>query len=47
MSFATERLEDFLPQVLNIDKQDFMAKMEGFALQCLAGNVVHIGYFLK
>jgi hypothetical protein len=39
MSFATECLEEFLTQVLNIDEQDFMAKMEGFALQCLTGIV--------
>jgi hypothetical protein len=31
MSFATECLEGFLHQVLNIDEQDFMAQMEGFA----------------
>jgi hypothetical protein len=42
MSFATERLEDFLPQVLSIDEQDFMAKMEGYALQRLTGNIVYI-----
>jgi hypothetical protein len=37
ISFSTERLENFLPLVLNIDEQDFVGKLEGFALQNLNG----------
>jgi hypothetical protein len=37
ISFSTERLENFLPLVLNIDEQDFVGKLEGFALQSLNG----------
>ena len=36
--WATEGVQDFLQNVLKIDPQDFLCKMEGFAIQGLRGE---------
>jgi hypothetical protein len=36
--FSTSRLNNFLEHVYKIDKQDFLTKMEGFAIQGLVGG---------
>ncbi|KAI0043337.1 hypothetical protein FA95DRAFT_1609455 [Auriscalpium vulgare] len=38
IAFATPQLVDFIPQVLAMDPQDLLTRMEGFAVQGLAGS---------
>jgi hypothetical protein len=38
VSFATDGVQSFLPGVLKTDPQDFLGKMEGFAVQGVQGN---------
>jgi hypothetical protein len=35
--FTTEGVEEFMPSVMNIDNQDLISKMEGFAVQGMKG----------
>ncbi|KAG0708287.1 hypothetical protein DFH29DRAFT_795151 [Suillus ampliporus] len=37
IAFATEGVEEFMPSVMNIDNQDLISKMEGFAVQGMKG----------
>jgi hypothetical protein len=37
ISFATEGVERFLPDVMKVDPQDFMGRLEGYAIQGLKG----------
>ncbi|KAH7922382.1 hypothetical protein BV22DRAFT_974595, partial [Leucogyrophana mollusca] len=37
LAFATPGIEDFMPIVMNMDTQDFVTKMEGFAIQGIKG----------
>jgi len=39
ISFATEGVERFLLDVLKVDPQDFMGRLEGYAIQGLKGIV--------
>ena len=36
-TFATEGVNKFMEEVMNIDKQDLISKMEGFAIQGIKG----------
>ncbi|KAG1770858.1 hypothetical protein EV702DRAFT_1202186 [Suillus placidus] len=38
ITFATEGVDDFMASVMNIDNQEFVTKMEGFALRGAAKN---------
>jgi len=38
ITFSTEGLNDFIEQVFHVDNQDFVARMEGFAVQGLKGT---------
>jgi hypothetical protein len=37
VAFATEGVDDFMASVMNIDNQDLISKMEGFAVQGMKG----------
>lgn len=37
ISFATEGVDEFMSSVMNIDNQDLVSKMEGFAVQGMKG----------
>jgi hypothetical protein len=41
--FASEGVEDFMSSVMNIDNQDLISKMEGFAIQGMRGDSEFIG----
>ena len=47
--FSTDRLNDFIEQVFHIDNQDFVTRVEGFAVQGLKGTlIVHIQtYYIR
>jgi hypothetical protein len=38
ISFATEGVEQFLLDTMKVDPQDFMGRLEGYALQGLKGQ---------
>jgi hypothetical protein len=38
ITFATEGVEEFMASVMNIDNQDFVGKMEGFAIRGIRGR---------
>lgn len=38
VAFATKGVEDFLESALKTDEQDFIGKMEGFAIQGVKGS---------
>ncbi|KAG1802711.1 uncharacterized protein HD556DRAFT_1429513 [Suillus plorans] len=40
IAFATEGVDDFMESVMNIDNQEFVTKMEGFALRGLCGDEI-------
>jgi hypothetical protein len=47
VSFTTSGVENFLEGVMKIDTQDFLSKMEGFAIQGVVGTFTahhHIHY---
>jgi hypothetical protein len=44
ISFATEGTEGFLGQVYKADTQDFVGKLEGYAIQGLKGSVFLLQY---
>jgi hypothetical protein len=37
IAFATEGVEEFMSSVMNINNQDLISKMEGFAVQGMKG----------
>jgi hypothetical protein len=43
--FATEGVNDFMTSVMNIDDQDLVSKMEGFAIQGMRGEFIAIAIF--
>lgn len=44
VAFTTEGVDEFMGSVMNIDNQDFVSKMEGFAVQGMKGRDY---FFLK
>jgi len=38
LTFATEGVEEFMGSVMNIDNQDLVSKMEGFAIRGMCGG---------
>lgn len=38
ITFATEGVGEFMTSVMNIDNQDFVGKMEGFAIRGIRGG---------
>jgi hypothetical protein len=36
--FTTDSVEEFMPSMMNIDNQDLISKMEGFAVQGMKGQ---------
>jgi hypothetical protein len=44
--FATEGVNDFMTSVMNIDDQDLISKMEGFAIKGMWGEFIAIAIFL-
>jgi hypothetical protein len=40
IAFATEGVEEFMSSVMNIDNQDLVSKMEGFAIQGMKGMLL-------
>jgi hypothetical protein len=43
--FATEGVRDFMGSVIGIDSQEFVSKMEGFAVQGMKGLGVDPCYY--
>jgi len=41
VAFATEGVEEFIMSVKNVDNQDLISKMEGFAIQGMKGMFPH------
>ena len=42
VAFATKGVENFLEHALKTDEQDFVGKMEGFAIQGVKGLVFNL-----
>lgn len=40
VSFATKGVEKFLPDVMKLDEQDFIGKLEGYTVQGLTGKII-------
>jgi len=38
IAFATEGVDDFMESVMNVDNQEFVSKMEGFAFRGIRGK---------
>jgi hypothetical protein len=47
VAFATAGIEHFLEGVMKIDTQDFLGKMEGFAVQGVQGIIIFMPIYMS
>ena len=44
IAFTTEGIDNFMASAMNINDQDLIGKMEGFAVQGMKGSFCHAGF---